>query len=559
MTMIRKATVVVAAVLLASHCASAQPAPLVGSKTVAARIRSEATRPNRGPAGRPLPLACAWHCGHYGHPTCAGWRPANQMRLVEDGHRLLPWFAHPPTTSEVPEDPDDFWVKYYEQPIRKAHALKLPITFVASQWESVLSGKRYVDLTAAENPNVVDVDGKVLKQASPFGPTAPWLEAGKAWTDNPWMKRLQELYPAPPLVIFLSNNEQRKLTWPKVETSNRYMQKYGKGRDSEFKRKVVADGWIERYRSLQKGMRGGLTSPSWKKNAIFVGYRAFGPEFIGRWGGWTKYSMHSAGRITPYPLMWDGGSPSYYTHDWNPSTDHTVWSPQLEFMNLLFMQEAAYKLNPEYRLEISVWDGYGGPRREKTRPSPRKLYRGKGQTYDPKRYAGFIQFGMWLVRPRTVREYRGWTCPWEGREAWEGAKPYFMALVEAVDRVHENATLTEWWRKGELVPNRAHPHHYQAGFPEEYKDEDRWFLLDADVNPQQRPWKLSEEISVYSLALVRGAAPARQWLIYAHAPVSARKDVTLTLPGYEAVTVDVSVGGSFWLVDEKSKSTTPVR
>ena len=45
MTMIREATVV-AAVLSASHCASAQPAPLVDSKIVAARIRAEATRPN---------------------------------------------------------------------------------------------------------------------------------------------------------------------------------------------------------------------------------------------------------------------------------------------------------------------------------------------------------------------------------------------------------------------------------------------------------------------------------------------------------------------------------
>ena len=95
--------------------------------------------------------------------------------------------------------------------------------------------------------------------------------------------------------------------------------------------------------------------------------------------------------------MWDGGSPSYYTHDWNGSTDYTTWSPQIEFMNLVFMQKEAYKLNPRFWFEFSVWDGC-----QKNPPylSKDEYYRRQGQSYNPQRYGGFVQFGMWLLRPR---------------------------------------------------------------------------------------------------------------------------------------------------------------
>jgi hypothetical protein len=137
--------------------------------------------------------------------------------------------------------------------------------------------------------------------------------------------------------------------------------------------------------------------------------------------------------------------------------------------------------------------------------------------------------------------------------------PYFTAIVEAVDRVHANATLRKFWRQGELVPNRARKHHYQAGIPDEWKDVDRWFLLDADVNPQEFPWELHWDVAVYSLALVMGKAPERQWLLYAHSPVKQRKGVKLTIPGYRQVAVDTSPAGVFYLVDERTGRVEAVK
>ncbi|MCF7854930.1 MAG: hypothetical protein K9N51_09035, partial [Candidatus Pacebacteria bacterium] len=338
---------------------------------MAEAIRTEATLPNAGPQGRPLPLATAWCSGT--HAWSEGWRPVHQLERIEQGHFLLPWFAHPGRGQELDEKAEAAFREYYEAPIKRAAELHLPLTFIASQWESVLTHGQWFKLPPEQNPHVVTPEGKIKKMMSPFGPIAPWREAGRTFTDNTRMRLLQEWYPDPPLVIFLSNNEHPKLRWHKVETSKRYMDTYGEGHDADFKRKVVADGWIERYRALQAGMREGLDNANWRQTAKFVAYSADGPEYFGRWGGWVHYSLHSPGRISPYPLMWDGGSPSYYTHEWCPTTDHRTWSRQVEFMNTVFMLEDAYELNPDWWYEFSTWDGHEWPWRKET-PSKVMVY-----------------------------------------------------------------------------------------------------------------------------------------------------------------------------------------
>ena len=535
---------VAAGLILAAHAVV-----FGGEAETASSIRAEAVRSNFSKVGRPLPLLGHWNTGM--HRNSAGWAPIEQMRMIAKGHHVLPWFHHPSAKAGWPLDSDKAFEAYYREALVKARKLKLPITLICSQWESKLSRKPYLNLPPDKNPNVVGPAGKIVPKVSPFGPVGPWRQIGRSWTAHERMKKLQQWYPDPPRVIFLSNNEHAKLTWHQVHTSKRYLALHGKDKSDDFKRKVVADGWIERYRALQQGLRDGLVSKAWRSNAIFVGYDAFGPPHFGRWGGWPKYSLHSRGRIDPSPLMWDGGSPSYYTHDWNPSADHIVWSPQVQFMNLVFMQRAAHKLNREFWVELSLWDGHGDPPRKKYK-SKREVYRSKGHAATPARYAGFAQYGMWLLRPRAVREFRGWIFH------SEQGMPYTLAVAAAVDRVHNSATLRAFWRSGELVPNRSAGHPYQANIPAEYKAADRWFLLDADVNPK-RPWKLTQDIPVFSLALIRGKPPERNWLVYAHAPMGARKAVKITLPGFGPVTVDVPPAGAFYVADEKTRAVAPVK
>src|SRR5262245_38764317 len=212
--------------------------------TTVVEIREEALRANDSSVGRPLPLAGHWNLGQEKN----GFSPSYQMKMIEQGHYLLPWFLMPDVNAN-PQDPR--WISYYEAPIKRAAELKLPVALVSTQWEAMLSvDDKYVNLPPDQNPNVVATDGKVRREVSPFGPVGVWREVGARWASSPMMKRLQEWYADPPLLLFVSNNEHMKLQWAKVEDDRRYVELFGRGRDDDFKRKVVGDGWIERYRAL---------------------------------------------------------------------------------------------------------------------------------------------------------------------------------------------------------------------------------------------------------------------------------------------------------------------
>jgi hypothetical protein len=295
-------------------------------------------------------------------------------------------------------------------------------------------------------------------------------------------------------------------------------------------------------------MRDGLGMVKWRSNARFVGYDAFGPSHIGRWPAWRDFSLYRTDRIDPNPLAWDGGSPSYYLYNWMANTDFSVFSPQVEAQNWIFMLKEAYKFNPRFWFEMSVWDGHeSGASNDK-----RLTFARGGQFFSPSRYAGMVQFGMWLLRPRVVREYRGWL------ETLTAEEKYFLPIVEAVDNVYANPTLQTFWRKGTLVANNKYQHPYQWNIPTEYKSAERWFMLDTSLDPAH-PWDLNTKLPVFALALVKGVAPDRQWLLYAHAPSGDRRSVSVTIPNYKSVSVDISVGGTFYLVDERANQVQLVQ
>jgi hypothetical protein len=494
------------------------------------------------PLGRPLPLASHWNTGT--RPPHDAFDPAYQIGLIEAGHYLLPFFQIPD-----PADPagKKLSSEYYEGPLKKLAQWGLPFSMLSTQWESLqTSDKKYFDLPAGANPNAFELDGSVVPEVDPLGPVEPWREVGRKWTTSPGMQQLVAFYPTPPLVLFVSNNEHAKVTWPEADVSKRYVDRYGKGTSDIFKRQVFAQGWIERYGALLDGMREGLAETSWNGAARFVGYDAFGPRNFGRWPEWKEHSLYVPGRIDWSPMVWDGGSPSLYVLNTNASTDYTVWSPQIAGMNWVFMQAEAARPNKRYWFEFSTWDGSTD-----TLDDKRSFYTSMGQAYNPARYAALVRFGMWLTRPRVVREFRGW----DGRPSEHRA--YFLALVRAVDEVHDNPVLRRFWRKGILVPNRNHAHPYQVDIPDEYKNVDRWFLLDTDLDPV-RPWKLDTTLPVFALTLTMGKPGAREWLVYAHAPLGLRQNVLVMIPDYGFVKVDVPAAGAFYLLKERGGKVTAV-
>ncbi|MDI9444103.1 MAG: hypothetical protein QM844_08050, partial [Planctomycetota bacterium] len=282
----------------------------------------------------------------------------------------------------------------------------------------------------------------------------------------------------------------------------------------------------------------------------------------------------------------------YYTNNWDANRDHWVFSTQVESMNWVFMLDEAWRVNPNFWFEISTWDGNeidawmkgtgaetprdpvqisrsglspeerGSVDAKLAKKSKAMQYLVDGQTYPPERAAGWVQFGLWLLRPRAVREFRGHATPLAPVE------PYWMETVKAVDRVWNNEPLAEFWRRGALVANTAHPHPYQVGIPPEYATIPRWYCLDTNLDPP-RPWDLTTNLPVFALALVlggggagdagdaggMGAAAGRRWLVYAHAPLADRCGVEVAIPGFRKITVDVPRRGAFYLVDDHRVAT----
>jgi hypothetical protein len=505
---------------------------------VAEEISRETTLPNESEVGRPLPLAAHWNSGQ--KPN--GFGPEYQMDMIARGYHLLPWFTFP-----LPGQAAGY--EYYEAAIKKAAKLHLPISFISTQWESLLSyDPQYLNLPADRNPNVIDSNGKVIPAVSPFGPVGPWREVGIKWTSSPVMKKLQEWYPDPPFVLFISNNEHPKLRWKEAENSQQFVTWFGKGKDETFTRRVIGDAWIQCYRSLQDGMRKGLTAASWKEKAVFIGFVAFGSPDFGRRADWMDDSLYIPGRLEPWPLAWDGACAAFGVDgNVSPITDYTVFSPQIFAMDYVFMQKEANALNPGFWFEHSTWDGH----ETVAAKDKRRFYASRGQVFTPERYAGMVKFGMWVLRPHVVREYRNWD------DTVRESGAYFLAVADAVEMVHANPTLRKFWRHGRLVANNQRQHPYQINIPQEYRNVERWFLLDTSLDPP-RPWEMSTELPVFALGLVLGESPEREWLVYAHSPLKERKDVEIVLPGYGPARIDVGPAGNYYHVVEKGKQIKPI-
>lgn len=486
----------------------------------------------------PLPLAASWNRGEQ---SATGFGPLYQIEQIRRGEYLLPWFdllAPPADALSAGSPGTDHYSRpadalYYKPGIEYLAQHGLPLSFESLQWESIL----YRLSADYADPNNHDRELPL----TPFGPVAPWYAVGQAWARQPTLQVLQRLYPRPPRVLFISNNEQVKLSPAELNAPPQ-------GTDPALvaRRRAIGDAWIERYRALLQGFRDGLT-PAWRDRALFIGYDAFVTPAMGRWGGWMQYSLYVPGRIEPWPYAWDGASPSFYVHDWAPDSDYTVWSPEIESMNWVAPLAQVRRARPSFWFELSTWDGQQpGQASDK-----RRFYAERGQQLTPERYGGMVQFGMWLLRPRVLREFRN---PQDDRIRF-GA--YFDAILAAVRRVHENPTLAEFWEHGRLLANPTGGHPYEEALPAELATPPRWFLLDATANPP-RPWQLSTPLEVFSLALERGTAHKREWLVYAFSPQNDSLETDVQIPGAGHYRVKALRGGSFTLVTEADGKSRPL-
>ncbi|MCB1677026.1 MAG: hypothetical protein KDI01_12105, partial [Halioglobus sp.] len=472
----------------------------------AARIvRREALLPNQGPEGRPLPLVAHWHRRSL---------PLKfQIELIRQGHYILPWMAFDgPFTGrrrqEISE-PDE---------LAQLREWGLPLTLITGgQWEAAFySQQDYKKAPASETGVAISASsGEKIKAVSPLSPLGPWKELGRRWTDNAVVRALAEIYPDVPRVFFVSNNEANEIRWHALDKDKYFVDLYGTDRDDEFKRRVLQDGYILRYKALIDGMREGLPNAAWKQNSRFIAYNALGPDHFGRPMGlfstWYKHATTTRDRIAWEPFAWEGAVPESYDNQWEPEKlNWRVWSCQVEMMNGVLLRQEAFRANPEFWHEVIFWNGDIVDQGKNGQKSKVAQYAARGVTYTPELYAGGVKHNLWVLTPRVAREWRGSA---DDKERWW---PYFQVIIDAVDQIHHDPVLVRFWRRGELVANHARRHPFDDDIPEKWKNVDRWFNLDTSLDPPGA-WDLTTELPVMAVARVLGDAGHREWLLYVQA------------------------------------------
>ena len=488
----------------------------------------ECTLPNNSVVGRPLPLASHWNVGLYKD----GYGPWYQIGLIKKGYRILPWLKMPKFSRENEDESKIEIDRYYKYSISFFKKYGLPISFVGTQWESLLSlEKEFFYAKAGVNQNKRGRFGfeKKLDPLSSSDGNHLWYKVGKKWVTGPQLKKIQKMYTNPPLIIFLSNNEHKKEKWYEIEDA-RYL-RHGLKREKlsdEEKKRTVGEAWIRKYNILIESMRENIANKKWRENSLFIGYDSYGNRMMGKSNNWQAWSLNVDGLELPGAFVWDGTSSSLYLSGEGTYVDHTYSGILIEAMNYSYLFKNALNINPNAWIEISVWDG----------GKEQRAYRKKkGQAYTPERYRGMVQYAMWLLRPRVIREFRAYNDTVEGNE------PYFYSILDSVNFVYDNDVLKRFWRKGVNVVNTSVDHPYTLNISENVLSERKWFLLNNSANkfPVRND---NKEIFVYSIALSLGSKPNREWLVYSFSPNKVYTNCEVQINGNEDDKVTVSVNSS---------------
>jgi hypothetical protein len=164
-----------------------------------------------------LPLAAEWNIGQTGR----GWTLDYQVDLIRQGYRILPTIYNPlPNGQGNNAEILGKWLLKNRAAIEQLREWKLPICLRSPNWLSILTSKppskyRVPFDRLDESPLAwrIDESGKPddMPIADPMGPVSRWREMGTDVATSLWVKALAEIYPDPPLIYFLENNEGARL------------------------------------------------------------------------------------------------------------------------------------------------------------------------------------------------------------------------------------------------------------------------------------------------------------------------------------------------------------
>lgn len=479
-------------------CGQPWPETMTPLQRNAAAIAYEASLPTSGTLGRPLPLASSW-CANQ---SDSRWHLAAQLGWIEQGHKIMPWAVLPDFKFRA-----EWMDLYFNDAFTTAAQLRLPMTLRTNEIER---SARFITVPLTETPLTLTEAGASVPY-SPFGSSDAWHQAGARaaagydMAQTPRMVELRDRYPNPSRLLFVSNNEIARLSPTQFAYDTRF--------DGIDPTGTAYRLWPQCYRAFVDGVHAGLPD-AWNTVLRVVAYGGSGNVAPG-WESWT----------------WDGSSPSRYLT--GGATDVRADSPQMVSMAGMPFVERRLQQDAGYWNEFSVWDGEAS-----------YLALKFPEGYSPERYAGWIQFCMWIERPRAVREFRGSTAKYEGRNV-----DYWSAVMGSVDRVWAHETLREFWRESELVQTSGINYWYrpeQNNFMRQNVDPSisAMYLLPCVDNTGTFSYSSkTTPVPVWSLARKRG----ENYLVYAYAPQGDRA-TTVTIPDHGDVQLTATVGGAFYLI-----------
>jgi hypothetical protein len=239
-----------------------------------------------------------------------------------------------------------------------AAVLKLaePLMQAVKDGETVAQVQLKMDYWSAANPAVWEQAGGDLVRET-FGAKA------ETW------KKMAEIYPNPPQVQIVSNNEgarkvgigESSVSWHYQNQRERLEKEFAPlGKDTYIIRadkQAFAKGYVEKMSAYLRGVRKALPWP--ESTVKCIAYNGFGVNFeVGRWGGWTGGAVPFK-QVDLYEwLAWDGSAPDFYTYDWNYATDEHVGSPHIGSMQAYTMlAPRAESQVPNYQWQLALWDG----------------------------------------------------------------------------------------------------------------------------------------------------------------------------------------------------------
>ena len=186
-----------------------------------------------------------------------------QVRLIELGHQIIPTIYIGAPGTEITNTN----VAHYRKIFSLASELDLPVSIRFPDWKYWLTLNPYFTLPAADNPNFLDMTGTIQPKVSPMGKEDAWAELGTDWGHSPIFRVLQQWYPDPPFILFLSQDREAEVSPEEMLSSHRFTQQFGSDRSNEFIEDVIDEGYRTRYEVLIDSFHETFTS--WNDKAIF--------------------------------------------------------------------------------------------------------------------------------------------------------------------------------------------------------------------------------------------------------------------------------------------------